>query len=140
MFGREQAVVEAAVLEANAGFYAAFSAGDVVAMAKLWAEDVRITCLHPGSPLLVGRDAVLESWRVILREAPSSRLRCDHALVSLLGELAIVTGYEAAGEQPAHLAATNVFVNQQGAWRMVHHHAGPLSAPIRKPSAASRAN
>lgn len=41
--------------------------------------------------------------------------------------------YEGIEAQPAHLAATNAFVLEDGAWRMVHHHAGPLSQPIPEP-------
>jgi len=32
------------------------------------------------------------------------------------------------------LAATNLFVREKGAWRMVHHHASPLPPPARRPA------
>ncbi len=35
--------------------------------------------------------------------------------------------YEVLG--PNVLVATNVFLREDGAWRMVHHHAGPCAAP-----------
>jgi hypothetical protein len=58
--------------------------------------------------------------------------------VSLVGDTAIVTCYEGGSDEPAHLAATNVFVLEDEAWRMVHHHAGPLARPVqrRRPSSA----
>ena len=52
-----------AVLFANEAFYAAFRAGDMDAMAALWAEDHAVVCLHPGAGPIHGREAVLESWR-----------------------------------------------------------------------------
>jgi ketosteroid isomerase-like protein len=131
---------EAAVLKANAAFYRAFSRGDAVAMAQLWAERAPLSCLHPGSNALFGRARVLESWRQILREAPPFDLRCDSPVVHVLGDVAIVTCYEGSGERPAHLAATNAFVLEDGVWRMVHHHAGPLASPIPKPAAPSMVN
>jgi ketosteroid isomerase-like protein len=67
-------------------------------------------------------------------------MRCDHARAQLFGELAIVTCYEGNGEHPAHLAATNLFTREDGVWRLVHHHAGPLSAPIPKPPSGDRLN
>jgi hypothetical protein len=53
----------AELLAANAAFYAAFNAGDEAGMGRLWAHGDGVACLHPGWPVLVGRDAVLESWR-----------------------------------------------------------------------------
>jgi hypothetical protein len=127
--------IEAMVLAANKSFYRAFSAGDPVAMGEIWAKHAPVTCLHPASPVLVGRELVVESWKRILRETPSFELRCDQPVVNVMGEFAIVTCYEANGQQPAHLAATNIFVLEEGSWRMVHHHAGPLSTPIPQSTA-----
>jgi ketosteroid isomerase-like protein len=124
---------EAAILDANAAFYSAFTAGDFAAMRALWAEHAPLACIHPMSPVLVGRDAVLESWKQILREPPPFELRCDRPVAHVLEGFAVVTCYEGNGSQPAHLAATNVFVLENGRWRMIHHQAGPLAEPIPKP-------
>jgi hypothetical protein len=102
-------------------------------MSKLWAARTPVVCLHPGSTAIVGRDAVLESWKQILRG--STDMRCDDPSVQLLGEAAVVTCYEGNGSKPAHLAATNVFVLEEGEWRMVLHQAGPLTTP--RPRAAA---
>ena len=119
----------AAILQANEGFYRAFSAGDYTQMARVWAAEAPLSCVHPGLPAICGRDAVLQSWRQILDASAPFEMRCDHVQVHLLGESAIVTCYEGNGHQPAHLAATNVFVLEGSEWRMVHHHAGPLARP-----------
>jgi ketosteroid isomerase-like protein len=63
-------------------------------------------------------------------------MRCHDAQVHFQGEVAIVTCYEGNGAQAPHLAATNVFVLEQGRWRMMHHHAGPLATPSRAPTRA----
>jgi ketosteroid isomerase-like protein len=119
------------ILRANTAFYQAFSNGDYDAMADLWAEEAPVTCLHPLSPLLAGRAPVLASWRQILRGPQGLVLRCGRARVHMVSsDVAIVTCYEGEGENPAHLAATNIFVRETGRWRMVHHQAGPLSTPI----------
>jgi ketosteroid isomerase-like protein len=141
MFEPKRAATEAAVLQANAMFYRAFTRGDHAAMSELWARRAPVACFHPASPVLVGREAVLESWSQILRAPTPAPMRCDHALVHLAGEAAaVVTCYEGNGERPAHLAATNVFVLEDGAWRMAHHHAGPLSSPIPKPADPASVN
>lgn len=138
MFGAKRAEIEAAVLEANATFYRAFRRADLASMSRLWAERAPVACFHPGAPVLVGRAQVLESWKQILRGPVP--MRCDHPVVHLLGEAAIVTCYEGSGERPAHLAATNAFVLEEDQWRMVHHHVGPLSSPMAKPAPPSAAN
>ncbi|HVU02971.1 MAG TPA: nuclear transport factor 2 family protein [Polyangiaceae bacterium] len=133
MSSPEHPALESAVLEANARFYSAFSAGDFPAMSELWARHAPVTCLHPGAPLLVGRPLVLASFREILSERPAFRLRCDSPVVSLHGEVAVVLCYEGGEGAPAHLAATNVFVLENGEFRMTHHQAGPLSSPRSDP-------
>jgi hypothetical protein len=121
------------VLQANATFYRAFSNGDFAVMNELWARRIPVTCLHPGSPVLVGRGQVLASWRDILRQPPPFPLRCDRPVVTrIVDDVAIISCYEGNGDRPAHLAATNVFAIDEGRWRMVHHQAGPLSMPIPK--------
>jgi len=121
----------AQVLAANAAFYDAFSQGDQTRMSSLWASHSTVTCAHPGMQILLGREAVLKSWKTILRVAPEVPLRCFAPRVQLLGDTAVVTCYEGAGTGPAHLAATNVFVLEVGEWKMAHHHAGPLQQPLR---------
>jgi ketosteroid isomerase-like protein len=98
-------------------------------MSELWSKHSKVACLHPGGRLLSGRPAVLASFRELLAAAPAWKMVSRDASVHLLGEAAFVTCLEANGDQPAHLAATNVFVLEEGRWRMVHHHAGPLSVP-----------
>lgn len=129
---QERAQAEAEVLWANASFYQAFTAGDLAAMRALWAADAPLSCLHPGMPLLAGRGPVLESWAQILSRPPPSPMRCDQARVQLFEGTALVLCYEGSGERPSHLAATNVFVRERGHWRLVHHHAGPLSQPMER--------
>lgn len=130
---------ESDVLAANARFYRAFSEGDLASMNTLWAEHAPVACLHPGQPLLLGRDAVLRAWREILEHQRGIELSSQEPSVQLFGDTAIVYCYEAVGDQPAHLAATNVFVLEGSAWRMVHHHAGPLAEP-RAPRRAKDLN
>ena len=117
---------ERAVLAANAAFYEAFSERDLVSMEELWSESRAVACVHPGWTGVVGREAVLASWRSIL-EAPSAPVVvCAREQVFVVGEVAFVLCVESI--QGGNLLATNVFVREGGRWRMVHHHAGPIAA------------
>ncbi len=118
--------VEAAVLAANQAFYDAFTGRDVVAMSQLWARDHVVACVHPGRKALLGRDAVMASWRAILDSPDAPKLQVAEAAAVVVGDAAFVTCIEQIGD--ARLAATNVFALEQGEWRMVHHHASPMSS------------
>ena len=132
----DQDDAKASVLEANAAFYRAFTRGDIATMRELWAERAELLCFHPGGSLLRGRAEVLNAWEQILAAPPPLDMRCHEAQAQLHGEVAIVTCYEGNGTQAPHLAATNVFVLEEGRWRMMHHHAGPLAQPARGPARA----
>jgi len=124
------------LLAANALFYSAFGAGDMRAMEDVWARDAPVACIHPGAPLLVGRDVVLDSWRAILEAPTRPEITPTGAVAHTLGEAAFVTCYERIGG--AVLIATNVFVLERGGWRMTHHHASPTPmAPARPTGHAS---
>lgn len=117
----------AAVLAANAAFYAAFNARDAETMATLWARTAEPTCVHPGWDLLRGRDAVLQSWRTILRNADQAKIMGVAESTQVVGEIAIVVGRELVGGHP--IAVTNTFLRETGVWRLLHHHASPVARP-----------
>ncbi|MEA2641028.1 MAG: hypothetical protein QOF51_2422 [Chloroflexota bacterium] len=114
-----------AVLEANEAFYRAFNQKDVAAMDALWAQDAPVACIHPGWTALHDRESVMESWRGILSNPAQPRVVTGSATVSFVGEIALVLCRELVSGTP--LAATNIFINEAGAWRLIHHHSSPVS-------------
>jgi ketosteroid isomerase-like protein len=116
---------EIEVLEANEAFYRAFAQRDVEAMDALWSHRSPVACIHPGWDSLHGRVEVLGSFRAILGAGSSPRVRCTVAAAHVIGEAAFVTCHELV--EGARLVATNVFTREDGAWRVVHHHASPLA-------------
>jgi hypothetical protein len=118
---------ELAVLTANDGFYDAFADRDEERMDALWARERQVTCIHPGWSVLVGRAAIMASWRAIFRGG-GVRIEASAARAFVGGDTAYVVCHEAAAGEPPTLIATNVFVREAGVWRMAHHHAGGLAA------------
>jgi len=116
-----------AVLFANEAFYRAFADRDMVAMDALWSRKAAVTCIHPGWNPLTGRDAVMDSWRAILADINAPAISCRNSGVRLFGDLAYVICHECL--EQGFLVATNVFIRENGPWRMIHHQAAPAPAP-----------
>jgi ketosteroid isomerase-like protein len=121
-----------AVLATNLDFYRAFTNQDLEAMDGLWAKRAMVLCTHPGWTPLSGRIAVMASWHDILSHPEAPAVMCHDDQAFLYGEVAIVLCEE---ELPGgRLAATNIFLKEDGHWRMVHHHASPILVGETEPS------
>ena len=114
-----------AVLAANLEFYRAFGLRDFAAMDALWSRARTVLCLHPGWEAIHGREAVMESWRVILAEDSGNfSVQCHDERAFLYGDIAIVLCEE---QLPGGtLAVTNIFIREAGSWRMIHHQASAI--------------
>ena len=82
------------VLAANDEFYAAVEAADLERLSAVWvvgdlARDA--ACVHPGWPSVVGRDAVLRSWALILANSPYLQFFLTDVDVRVTGEVAVLT-------------------------------------------------
>jgi hypothetical protein len=114
-----------ALLAANEAFYRAFAGRDPDAMAALWARTVPVACIHPGWDVLTDLAAVVGSWRRLLTNPGSPAVRCRDARAFLYGTAGFVVCHEVLPE--GVLVATNVFVREDGRWKLVHHQAGPVA-------------
>ena len=113
-----------AVLAANLEFYRAFTARDRAAMNALWARRAPVACLHPGWTALTDRDAIIQSWEGILSGPDAPRIACFDEQVLLYGDVALVLCEEDL--DGGTLAASNLFIREDGEWRIAHHHAGQI--------------
>jgi SnoaL-like domain len=110
-----------AVLFANEAFYRAFSDRDFAQMESIWGEDP-VSCIHPGSTALIGRSAVLESWKTILVEPYASEIGFHRPEAFVLGDVAYVVCYEDV--RGAIFVTTNIFRRRGSRWMLIHHHPG----------------
>jgi ketosteroid isomerase-like protein len=118
------------IIAANAAFYAAFAAGDVAVLTRLWADDDDISCIHPGWPALIGRAAVIGSWQNILENAGRPHIACAEPYAIINGDSGRVLCIEIV--DGAALAATNHFRRIGGTWRMVHHQSSPIAQIVMR--------
>jgi hypothetical protein len=113
----------AAVLDANEAFYRAMREGDPDAMEALWARGRQVSCTHPNGPVIFGRTEVMASWRLILGHQPPEIYAEDPQPI-VTGRTAMVLCRERIGS--VELMASNAWVREDGAWRMVNHQAAAI--------------
>jgi hypothetical protein len=118
----------AAVLFANEAFYVAFLNRDIKSMDDLWARGPNVSCIHPGWNHLAGRDVVIESWEAILANQQNPVFSIQGATASIYKDTAVVICYEVF--EQATMIATNVFVQEDGDWRIMHHQSGASPPPL----------
>lgn len=117
--------------EVEAVFYEAFMHGDADVMAALWADD-DVVCVHPGSGIITGHEAVTRSWRHILENSSSNEIRYTVARKSVSGDIAVHVVAEEMlgnGEVTAVVIATNVYRRYDRGWFMIEHHGSLVQSP-----------
>lgn len=110
--------------EAETVFYEAFMHGDKEVMTALWAETDAV-CIHPGSAVIYGYDAVVRSWQHILSHSRSSQICYSVNKKTVSGDLAVHLVTEEILDNNVILAtviATNVYQKFEHGWLMTGHH------------------
>ena len=121
-----------AALKANQAFYEALAGGQNDQMEQIWATTTPVICIHPGGPPIRGLASVLESWREIAHSPPPIEISDPQA--QIIRGLAAVTCFEHIGD--SLLAATNLFVWENGRWAIACHQSGPVQAMGNPPAVA----
>lgn len=112
------------VIAANEHFYQAFRSGAFAEMETIWSPREEVSVYHPNWPGILGREDVMASWyQVMVLSEPPPVFPKDVTIVRA-GKVAMVFCTEDMGE--ARMTASNVFVEEDGAWRMTSHHSAPL--------------
>lgn len=121
--------------ECEMAFYAAFNAFDAGQMGEVWASQHAVWCVHPTSPILHGRDAVMSSWKEIFSTPVPASMQLqisDHQVIET-GDLAVRFVHENIHHGPglrmlSVVQASNVFVREGQGWKMCSHHASAAPA------------
>ena len=117
---------------ANEQFYKAFNKRDIEAMKRVWENDERITCVHPGWSPLNGFEPILNSWAGIFENSGNMETRISDVRVLASEDLAWVSCTEKlftiaeSGVLASQVFATNLFHLEGDVWKMVMHHASPV--------------
>ena len=117
------------VLQANRAFYEAFEARDLDAMSEVWEHSDRVSCTHPGWARLHGWGSVSASWYALFGGQEQLQFILTGERVEVVGDVAWVSVDEniLGGGSGSTVAAVNLFVRDDGRWRMVAHHGSPVA-------------
>lgn len=110
--------------EAEVVFYEAFMRGDVEVMSALWA-DSDVICIHPGSGIISGYEAVMRSWTHILENTQGADIRYNAVKKTQSDKLAVhVVSEEIMNNSitAAVVISTNVYQRFDESWMMIQHH------------------
>jgi ketosteroid isomerase-like protein len=126
------------IIEVNQKFYDAFNKNDIELMIGVWLKGSTSQCIHPGWDVLNGFEPIMISWQKIFLAAQDLEIKLSHLKVTTSEDLAWVTCQEnlfsisSSGVQLSKVHSTNLFQKINGEWKMVLHHASPVSG---RPSA-----
>jgi ketosteroid isomerase-like protein len=120
------------VRQASAQFYAALNSmgnGDASKMPDIWSHSATVTTMHPIGGREVGWDEVKAPWGQVAQLTSDGQINLNDQLIQVSGDMAYEVGTEQgqatmAGEQVAiNQRVTNIYRRENGAWKIVHHHA-----------------
>lgn len=135
----QQTQLNGSASDVEVAFYDALNRADIDALMALWADDEEIVCIHPGGPRLIGHAAIQAAWEALFERGGlhilPSQLYATNSLMSSIHT--VIEGVTATAGEPAHLLATNVYVNTAQGWRMVLHHVS-VAAGIPPPESRAQ--
>jgi len=121
------------IIEVNQKFYDAFNKNDIELRFGVWLKGSTSQCIHPGWDVLNGFEPIMISWQKIFLAAQDLEIKLSHLKVTTSEDLAWVTCQEnlfsisSSGVQLSKVHSTNLFQKINGEWKMILHHASPVS-------------
>ncbi len=115
------------VEQVELAFYEAFGTGNFDLMESLFADE-GVTCTHPNSPTIIGRDKVIKNWEFILKDIPLTKIDREILNISKSNSIEVrqlIESYDLNDftGQKSEIYTTNVYVLQENGWRLQTQHA-----------------
>jgi ketosteroid isomerase-like protein len=125
---------EDGVRNASAQFYSGLNRmahGDASSMTNVWSHDPGATAMHPIGGRDIGWDAIRNSFKQVAELASGGNIELKDQVIQVTGDTACEIGIEAghielAGEKvEIEHRVTNIYRNEGGTWKLMHHHTDP---------------
>jgi ketosteroid isomerase-like protein len=130
---------ESEILAASQKFYAALNRmlnGDAGPLGDIWSHSSAVSTMHPIGGREVGWDQVRKSWEQVAKISGGGQVKLSEQLIQVVGDVAYELGVEhgkfmLAGQQvTGDCRVTNIYRQESGTWKVVHHHTDPAQAMI----------
>jgi|HubBroStandDraft_6_1064221.scaffolds.fasta_scaffold26587_3 ketosteroid isomerase-like protein len=124
--------IESKIQETNTEFYKALESQSVDRMERVWMHEAWVSCVHPGWDMILGWDGVREAWQKIFDGNQKMRVSPDDVNVRSSGDVAWVTCienitvFQEGRFDSMQAIATNIYLNMDDDWKLIHHHASPI--------------
>ena len=105
-------------------------------MDKVWAVRDYSACIHPGQEAIVGWPEVRESLGAIFAGTGKIRFRLTNLHIEQRGPIAwafVLENIHHGDDVLVAVQATNMFERTPEGWRMILHHASPISDDAGEP-------
>ncbi len=125
-----------ALERANEAYYRAFEELDLAAMDRAWAHVPYAACIHPGQEALTGWDDVRQSFEAIFAGTEEIHFKLSELRFEVRGDIAWATLVEHirhGDDVLVEVQSTNLFERTKDGWRMILHHASPVSDEAGEP-------
>ena len=121
---------------AEAHFYQAFAQLDIERMRQVWLDSPEVFCIHPGASVLLGVEAVLNSWRSMFNQAAPPALTYRVVKRQVRDDLALHLVEERIspqrGGRQGVVLASNCYVRSALGWRLLSHHGSAVAQSVAK--------
>ena len=116
------------VKNAENHFYDAFSNSNLEKMMSVWLDSNEISCIHPGSPALVGTSQITLSWQQIFNARSKRVFNLETINQISANDLCVRLVQENIYLEEKNFAAppiyaTNIYRKIDCSWFMISHHA-----------------
>ncbi len=103
-------------------FYRAFGEGDINLMKQLFADE-NVCFAHPNSPILIGRQNVINYWQLILEDIESATIHTEiiNKICRKDFEIHLVSESFSVDDrfgQISETITTNFYIKQKDGWRL----------------------
>ena len=121
------------VLKVNEMFYKALGTRNLELMDEVWVKDPRVGCVHPGWIMISGWQAIRQSWENVFDPNDQVDIRLYNITLEIKGDIAWLTCIQQLiyiNRDPIGInmsQSTNIFERHDSGWRMILHHASPIS-------------
>ncbi len=114
-----------ALLNANIAYYDAINTADIDALRLMFSPTYPVSCIHSGAHPVFGLELIVATYERMFEHPGLPRLLVKEPLAQIYGECGVVVCQIDLSQML--LTGSNIFMLEDGIWKIVHHHTGLIT-------------